>query len=51
MLSLVRRGLAEASRHIGHPFTNFIAFHNRFPFFTLFATIYSQINQSLNEFF
>jgi len=32
MIAFVRSGLTETSGHIRHPFTNLIAFHNRFPF-------------------
>ena len=52
MLAFIHRGLAESSGHLGHPFSNFIAFHNRFPF-TLFATVasHSKSSASLNKFF
>jgi hypothetical protein len=36
MLAFIHCKLAEPSGHLGHPFTNLIAVHNRFPF-TLFA--------------
>src|SRR5437763_5817894 len=35
MLTLVRGEFSESCRDFGHPFTNFVAVHNRFPFSSL----------------
>src|SRR5579872_63150 len=48
MLSFVRAEVAEPSRHIRHPFTNFVAFHNFFPsHFTLRQCLFTQFSKQI----
>jgi hypothetical protein len=48
MLAIVQRGGAEACGHIGHPFTNFVAVHNHFPF-VRFATTFTRTSSTENQ--
>ena len=51
MLAFIHGWLAEPSGHLGHPFSNFIAFHNHFPFALFALPLHSNKSAMLNKFF